>query len=65
MSNGEMHESSPLADDAGLDKDVISVKLALDVVAVILERGMMEMLIAAALWRNRHQPAHSFDIAEG
>ena len=32
MSNGEILKQS-LADDAGLDEDVISVKLALDVVA--------------------------------
>ena len=34
MSNGEILKQS-LADDAGLDEDVISVKLALDVVAVL------------------------------
>ena len=34
MSNGEILKRS-LADDAGLDEDVISVKLALDVVALM------------------------------
>ena len=45
LAHGEVLKQS-LADNAGLDEDVISVKLALDVVAV-LERGTMEMLIAA------------------
>ena len=40
-----------LADDAGLDEDVVSVKLALDV-AGVLERGTMEMLIAIAARRG-------------
>ena len=40
-----------LADDNGLDEDVVSVKLALDVVAVA-ERGTMEMLIAAVAARG-------------
>ena len=52
--------SVSLADDAGLDEDVVSVKLALDVVAV-LEQGTMEMLIAAVaaaprlhVWTSRN-----------
>ena len=62
MSNGEMLKQS-LADDAGLDEDVISVKLALDVVAV-LERGMMEMLIAAVAAQRLHV-GHPEMVGEG
>ena len=62
MSNGEILKQS-LADDAGLDEDVISVKLALDVVAV-LERGMMEMLIAAVAAQRLHV-GHPEMVGEG
>jgi hypothetical protein len=51
MGNGEVLKQS-LADDAGLDKDVVSVKLSLDVVAV-LERGTMERFCRKFLkWRR-------------
>ena len=62
MSNGEILKQS-LADDAGLDEDVISVKLALDVVAV-LERGTMEMLIAAVAAQRLHV-GHPEMVGEG
>ena len=62
MSNGEVVKQS-LADDAGLDEDVISVKLALDVVAV-LERGTMEMLIAAVAAQRLHV-GHPEMVGEG
>src|ERR1700739_641375 len=52
MGHGEVLKQS-LADDAGLDEDVVSVKLALDVVAV-LERGTMEMLIAVVAAQRLH-----------
>ena len=52
-----------LADDAGLDEDVVSVKLALDVVAV-LERGTMEMLIAAVAAPRLHV-GHPEMVGEG
>ena len=62
MGNGEVLKQS-LADDAGLDKDVASVKLALDVVAV-LERGTMEMLIAAVAAQRPHV-GHPEMVGEG
>ena len=62
MSNGEASKQS-LADDAGLDEDVISVKLALDVVGV-LERGMMEALIAAVAAQRLHV-GHPEMVGEG
>ena len=53
-----------LADDAGLDEErVVSVKLALDVVAV-LERGTMEMLIAAVTAPRLHL-GHPEMVGEG
>ena len=62
MSNGEVLKQS-LADDAGLDEDVISVKLALDVAAV-LEPGTMEMLIAAVAAQRLHVE-HPEMVGEG
>src|ERR1700732_4438768 len=62
MGNGEVLKQS-LADNAGLDEDVVSVKLALDVVAV-LERGAMEMLIAAVAAQRLHV-GHPEMVGEG
>ena len=53
MDNGKVLKQS-LADDAGLDEDVVSVKLALDVVADTRAKGTMEMLIAAVAAPRLH-----------
>ena len=62
MGNGKASKQS-LADDAGLDEDVVSVKLALDVVAM-LRRGTMEMLIAAVAAPRLHV-GHPEMVGEG